>query len=96
MEQNNNKQVLYLTSEDILKYFMNNSDHFDTLIMCKSSEMDLATTDFNLYEALGSLQKFPELKISKIVKFLEVVNIEHAPKKILTHERVEELLGEDK
>ena len=92
MENNEkSKQVYYLTSEAILKYFLNTSDQIDTLIKCRGTEVNLATTDENLYEALGSLQEYDNYMPSKLVKFLEVVAIDHAPKKILTHERVEEL-----
>ena len=87
----NNKQAYYLTSEAILKYFLNTSDQIDTLILCKGTEVNIATTDQNLYEALGSIQDFDDFKPQRLVKFFEVVAIDHAPKKILTHERVEEL-----
>jgi hypothetical protein len=86
-----NKQSFYLTSEAILRYLLGTSDQIDTLIMCKSSEVNIATTDQNLYEALGSLQEYDTFKHNKLVKFFESVSIEHAPKKILTHERVDEL-----
>ena len=59
--------------------------------MCKGSELALITTDFNLYEALGSLQQYDNFRSEKLVKFLEQVSIEHTPKKLLTHERVDEL-----
>src|SRR3989339_547073 len=85
------KQPYYLTSEAILKYFLGVSDHIDTLIMCKSSEVTISTTDFNLYEALGSIEVRDNFNINKLIKFLEAVHIEPAPKKVLTHERVEEL-----
>jgi len=88
---NNTKQVYFLTPEAILKYFLNVSDEIDTLILCKSSEVTLKTTDQNLYEALGSIMPYDEFKNNKLVKLLEVVDIEHAEKKILTHERVDEL-----
>jgi hypothetical protein len=91
MEDNEHKQVFYLTSEAILKYFLNTSDQIDTLIMCKGSEVNIATTDQNLYEALGSIESRDNFNTNKLVKFLEVVTIDHAPKKILTHQRVEEL-----
>jgi hypothetical protein len=83
--------VFYLTSEAILKYFLNTSEDIDTLIMCKGSEVKLTTTDMNLYEALGSLEPSDGFRPQKLVKFMEQVSIEHAPKKILTHERVDEL-----
>lgn len=85
------KQTYYLTSEAILKYFIDRSERIDTLIMCKGSEVNLTTTDFNLYEALGSLEERDHFNTNKLIKFLETVRIEPGSKKILTHERVEEL-----
>jgi hypothetical protein len=85
------KQTYYLTSEAILKYFMNKSEHIDTLIMCKGDEVNLTTTDFNLYEALGSIEDRDKFSINKLIKFMEAVHIEAGAKRILTHERVEEL-----
>ena len=85
------KQAYYLTSEAILKYFLGISDHIDTLIMCKGSEVNISTTDFNLYEALGSIEERDGFNLNKLIKFMEAVHIEPAAKKILTHERVEEL-----
>ncbi|MGV8150219.1 MAG: hypothetical protein ACP5NV_00650 [Candidatus Woesearchaeota archaeon] len=85
------KQAYYLTSEAILKYFLGVSDNIDTLIMCKGTEVTITTTDFNLYEAIGSIEKRDNFNISKLIKFLETVHVEPGPKKVLTHERVEEL-----
>lgn len=85
------KQAYYLTSEAILQYFLNVSEHIDTLIMCRGTELNLTTTDFNLYEALGSLEERDNINIGKLIKFLEVVHVEPAAKRVLTHERVQEL-----
>lgn len=85
------KQTFYLTSEAILKYFLNKSEHIDTLIMCRGTEVNITTTDFNLYEALGSIEERDNFNLNKLVKFMEVVHIEMGPKKVLTHERVREL-----
>ncbi len=85
------KQTFYLTSEAILKYFLNKSEQIDTLIMCRGTEVNITTTDFNLYEALGSIEERDNFNINKLIKFLEAVHIESGSKKVLTHERVEEL-----
>lgn len=85
------KQTYYLTSEAVLKYFLGTSENIDTLIMCKGTEVNLTTTDFNLYEALGSIEQRDNFNINKLIKFLEAVHIESGSKKVLTHERVEEL-----
>jgi len=85
------KQTFYLTSEAILKYFLGKSEQIDTLIMCRGTEVNITTTDFNLYEALGSIEKRDNFNLNKLIKFMEAVHIETGTKKVLTHERVEEL-----
>lgn len=87
-----NKQQMKLNAESIVKYLIGNDDKMDTLIMCKSSELNLVTTNHALYEALGSIRPYDDFKLNKLVKFLEVVKIlslENNP--ILTEERVEEI-----
>ncbi len=91
------KQKLYLKAGAILKYFLGTSDRIDTLVMCRSNEIDLVTTDQDLYEALGSLKDYDNFNQRKLVKFLEVVEIgslkrvKGTERTILSHERVEEL-----
>jgi len=91
------KQKLYLKAGAILKYFLGTSDKIDTLIMCRNNEMDLVTTDQDLYEALGSLKDYDNFNQRKLVKFLEVVEVgslkrvKGKERTILSHERVEEL-----
>ena len=96
---NNNemqKQKLYLKAEAILKYFLGTSDKIDTLVMCRSNEIDLVTTDQDLYEALGSIKDYDNFNQRKLVKFLEVVEIgslkrvKGKERTILTHAKVEE------
>ena len=91
------KQKLYLKAGAILKYFLGTSDKIDTLVMCRNNEIDLVTTDQDLYEALGSIKDYDNFNQRKLVKFLEVVEIgslkrvKGMERTILTHERVEEL-----
>lgn len=85
------KQTFYLTSEAILKYFLNKSEQIDTLIMCRGTEVNITTTDFNLYEALGSIVERDNFNLNKLIKFMEAVHVEPGAKRVLTHERVEEL-----
>ncbi len=91
------KQKLYLKAGAILKYFLGTSDKIETLIMCRNNEIDLVTTDQDLYEALGSLKDYDNFNQRKLVKFLEVVEIgslkrvKGRERTILTHESVEEL-----
>ena len=91
------KQKLYLKAGAILKYFLGTSNKIENLILCKNNEVDLVTTDQDLYEALGSLKDYDNFNQRKLVKFLEVVEIgslkrvKGRERSILTHERVEEL-----
>ena len=91
------KQKMFLGSEAILKFFLGTSDEIDTLIKCRGSEVELATFDYNLYEALGSLKPDDEFKLNKLINLLEVVDIvsyklnRHMEKPILKDERVDEI-----
>lgn len=91
------KQKLYLKAGAILKYFLGTSNRIETIILCRNNEIDLVTTDQDLYEALGSLKDYDNFNQRKLVKFLEVVEIgslkrvKGNERTILTHERVEEL-----
>ena len=90
------KHQYFLTAEAVLKYLLGTNERIETMIMCKSPDTDLTTTDYDLYEAFGSLRKYDDITKAKMVKLLEVVDInsyrkEKGEKKILTHERVEEL-----
>ena len=98
--ENNNemqKQKLYLKAGAILKYFLGTSDKIETIILCRNNEIDLVTTDQDLYEALGSIKDYDNFNQRKLVKFLEVVEIgslkrvKGKERTILTHERVDEL-----
>ena len=91
------KEKLYLKAGGILKFFLGTSDKIETLVMCRGNEIDLVTTDQDLYEALGSLKDYDNFNQRKLVKFLEVVEIgslkrvKGKERTILSHERVEEL-----
>ena len=91
------KQSMFLSSEAILKYLLTDNEEIDTLIMCKSAEIDLITTDFNLHEAIGSIMKEDNFRLNKLAKLFETVkvvsyeNVKHEPKPILKDKRVEEL-----
>ena len=68
-----------------------------TLITTQNTQVDLTTTDQELYEALGSVKKRNEIDINLLVKLLEVTTVEsfehqnNKKRKILTHEKVEEI-----
>lgn len=96
--QNTSQKQRYLvTAETILKYLISDDEKLDTLIMCKPETIELITTDFNLYEALGSVKPYDSARWNKLTKFLEVVDVvshkETAKKEkvILKEERVEEI-----
>ena len=88
---------LYLDAKTLLRYFIGTDDELDTLVMCKSSEIGLVTSDASLYEALGSIKDYDNFKLNKLTKLLEVCDItsfEHGmklKKPILTEKRVDEL-----
>ncbi len=87
------KKKLFVSPETMLKFLITDDDQTDTLIMCQSSEVDLVTDSYTLYEALGSIKPYDKFKLNKLTKLLEV--IEFLPRKkdnhVLTHERVDEL-----
>jgi DNA polymerase III sliding clamp (beta) subunit (PCNA family) len=91
-----NKQKMFLRPEAILKY-LKGDDKLHTLVTAQSSEVDLITTDQNLYEALGSVENRNEINLNLLVKLLEVTQIVHhkdmlkEDRKILTPDRVEEI-----
>lgn len=94
--ENLQKQTIYLNSEAILKYLLGTDEHIDTLITCRGNELNMVTTDFEIYEAIGSLKNYDNFKINKLVKLFEVIDIKShndriGEKNILKHERVEEL-----
>jgi len=98
--ENNNemqKQKLYLKAGAILKYFLGTSNRIENIVLCRNNEIDLVTTDQDLYEALGSIKDYDNFNQRKLVKFLEVVEIgslkrvKGKERTILSHEKVEEL-----
>ena len=98
-DESNQKQMqqYFLKAEAILKYFLGTSEKISTMIMCKGSTYDLATTDYELYQALGSVTSYDNVAKAKLTKLLEAVDVlSHRRetgegKKVLTHERAEEL-----
>ncbi len=95
--ENRARQQYFLTAEALLKYLLGASERISTMIMCKAEDADLVTTDYELYQAFGSIKNYDAVTKSRIVKLLENVDIlsyrreNSEEKKILTHERVEEL-----
>jgi len=87
------KKRAFLTSEAILRYLITRNDELETLVLCKSSEIELLTSDFALYEALGSIKENDGFKLNKLVKLFEVMKLvqDDNPKQVLKEERVKEL-----
>ena len=95
-----------LTAEAILRYLITDDEKMDTCIMCKPVNLQLITTDHNLYEALGSIKEYDTFKLNKLTKLLEVADVvpykqtNRMAKPILKDERVEEIrkraLAQDK
>ena len=90
------KELTFLKAETILKYLESNDDKLETIIICKP-DVKLITTDQSLYEALGSVKNKQDLNYSKLLKFVENVEIISYkrtfgfPRRILSFERQEEL-----
>lgn len=88
---------MYLTAETLFNFLSAKDDELDTLILCRSSEVNLMTTDQSLYEALGSFEDRTQIDYNRLVKLLEVTAI--APftemmkttRKVLTDKRVQEI-----
>jgi len=91
------RNIKFLSSEAILRYLLGNEEQVETLILCKPEDVELITTDHNVYEALGSTKQCDNISINKLTKLLEVVDIisyrqkTKTDKPILKDERVEEL-----
>ena|SRR3989344_4483701 len=97
MENQKTKQRFMLESHIILRYLVKDDDKIDTMVMCKKPDVELMAADFSVYEALASLKPNDNVKLNKLAKFFEVVDVvsyKYANKKekpIMKHERVEEL-----
>ena len=91
------KQTIYLNSSSVLKYLLGANEYLTELITARGTEFNITTTDFEVYEALGSLKPYDDFKINKLVKFFEIVDVKSRKdstgneKSILKHERVDQL-----
>lgn len=89
--------AIHLKSGEILKYFLAQDKGLEELIILNPEEKKVVTTDKDLYEAVGSVQKEDNFKLSRLTKLLEVVDVypyKGASKKekpILTFERLDKL-----
>ena len=93
----NQKKQITLNSSVILSYLVGNDEKIDTMIICKNNDVELITTDKEVYEALGSIKKYDSFKLNKLTKFFENVEIESfksitgKSKPVLTFQKLEEL-----
>lgn len=92
-----NQETVFIKPEILLRYLITDDDAVDTLITCKHVEYDLVTSDNTVYQALGSITDYDNVRLNRLTKFFEVVDVFSAkektgkPKIILTQARVEEL-----
>lgn len=90
------RQKMYIKPEAILNYLLG-EEKLHTLITTQNTQVDLVTTDQNLYEALGSIEDRSKIDINLLVKFLEVTKIKpheelaKEQRKVLTIERVKQI-----
>jgi len=91
------RQTLMLKPELILRYLISEDDKTDTLIMCNTSDINLITTDQNIYQALCCINKEDNFNLNKLKKLFEVADVHSFKEKfgkekiIVTDKRVEEL-----
>jgi len=85
------KKKLMIPPEHVLRFFISEDEQLDDLIILHHDKFEMCTTDKALYEAMGSIKEYDQFNKPKLAKFLEVVKILPEEKKILTHERVEQL-----
>lgn len=69
------KQKFFVKPEIILKYLVTDDNETDTLITCKSSEIELITTDFDVQLALTSIKQEDNFNFNKLKKLFESVEI---------------------
>jgi len=82
------KKYTFITAGDILAFLMNRSNELNVLIKQKQK---IVTTDFALYEAIGSTRGSVEVPLEKLKILLWNVIIIPQEKKLLTRERMNEI-----
>ena len=72
MEQ---REKFFVKASTILKYLITDDDKTDTLITCKSNEVNLMTSDFEVHQTLACINEDDNFNLNKLKKFFEVVEI---------------------
>lgn len=85
------KPAQQLTAPQIVRFLTTEDEELDTLILCKSSEIQLDMSEGTLYTAIASLRPSDNIKLNKLAKLLEVTHVHHGHKHIVTHEMVEQV-----
>lgn len=85
------KPVIQLSAPQILRFLTSDDELLDTLIIFKSSEVQLDMTEASLYSAIVSVKPDDQFKLNKLAKLLEVAHVHHGHKGIVTHELVEQI-----
>ena len=86
-----------INAETILKFLIGNDDVIDTKIICKQPDINLVTTDKDVYEALASVKQYDNFNFNKLKKFFENVEVKSfrditgKEKGVVTFERVDEV-----
>lgn len=91
VEVKTQQQKRHISSTEVLRYLITEDEHLENLIIFRSTEIPLTTTDQEVYEALCSIKPYDQFKINKLVKLLETTEIQPVAKHILKDEHVEEL-----
>ena len=93
---------IYLNAKLIYKYLNEEGNELEEIIYNNNSNnIKLITTDQSLYEALGSFEDRSKININKLIKMLEVVEINSyerltkKERKMLTYERIKEIKSLD-
>src|SRR3989338_7073030 len=68
-------QSYALRADIILRYLITADDATDTLITAKSSEINLVTTDFEIYRALACIRQEDAFNLNKLRKLFEAVAV---------------------
>jgi len=88
---------MVLQADKILKFLITDDDRLNTIIMCKTEEIEILATDYDIYTALASVREYDEFSLAKLKKLFEVTDIQSykhqtgKDKPILTEEHMEKL-----